>query len=115
MEKAVSRSQGARDREAKPIPLAAILECVANQHGGYRKQTERSKAIHKVSGKILINWPVEEPTSITGSFRQFDSVVGFKTTLESNAPDKFFDANPESKNKIATEHRDCKRSDLRSD
>lgn len=37
--------------------MTVILECIADQHRGYRKQAERGKTIHKILGKSSIIRP----------------------------------------------------------
>jgi hypothetical protein len=37
--------------------MTVILECIADQHRGYREQAERGKAIHKIPGESSIIRP----------------------------------------------------------
>jgi hypothetical protein len=97
--------------------MTAILECIAEQHSRNCKQAERGQAIHKILGESSIIRPKVKlafttavltvkyrrereslPVKRTGlvrsvSIRHLDSIVGLKTTLESNSPDYFFDDN----------------------
>ncbi len=34
--------------------MTVILECITDQHPGYRKQAERGQAVHKIPGKSSI-------------------------------------------------------------
>jgi hypothetical protein len=45
--------------------MTVILECIAEQHRGHRKQAERGQAIHKIAGKGIVRSELKLAFTIT--------------------------------------------------